>query len=299
MTTGQVRRWQTVERKARFIAQIKTGDLDARTVDDIGSDDLGNAAAATKAVATGDPRHLVQVALDDDVTRLGALKRAHGDAQWRHRDEQKQYSKEVTASTAQLEAVDAALPAIRASANDPFAMSIAGRRYTERADAAPALLHAARGAYTHALQHGASRSFPVAQLRGVEVRATRFLTTDDVMFALSNSAPPKTRCAARWPRTRAGWGGTRNNPSSLLRPPTPPPSGPERRHRKATLGPPSARRDSRRCRTRAASANNSPTAGAPPKTPTRHPGTTGLPPAATTTEAGEAASVYAASGAEG
>ncbi len=37
--------WQTVERKARFIAQIKTGDLDARTAEDIGSDELGNAAA--------------------------------------------------------------------------------------------------------------------------------------------------------------------------------------------------------------------------------------------------------------
>jgi len=30
----------TVERKARFIAQIKTGDLDARTAEDIGSDEL-------------------------------------------------------------------------------------------------------------------------------------------------------------------------------------------------------------------------------------------------------------------
>ena len=45
MTTGQVRRRQTVERKARFISQIKTGDLDARTAEDIGSDELGNAAA--------------------------------------------------------------------------------------------------------------------------------------------------------------------------------------------------------------------------------------------------------------
>ena len=43
--------WQTVEKKARFIGQIKTGDLDARTAEDLGSDELGNSAAATKAVA--------------------------------------------------------------------------------------------------------------------------------------------------------------------------------------------------------------------------------------------------------
>jgi len=67
-----------VERKARFIGQIKTGDLDARTAEDLGSDELGNSAAATKAVGTGDPRYLAQVQLDDDVKRLDALKRAHG-----------------------------------------------------------------------------------------------------------------------------------------------------------------------------------------------------------------------------
>jgi len=39
---------------------IRPGDLDARTADNIGSDELGNAAATTKAVATGDPRYLQQ-----------------------------------------------------------------------------------------------------------------------------------------------------------------------------------------------------------------------------------------------
>jgi hypothetical protein len=72
--------WQTVERKARFIAQIKTGDLDARTAEGIGSDELGNAAAATKVVATGDPRYLRLVQLGDAVKRLTALKCAFGEA---------------------------------------------------------------------------------------------------------------------------------------------------------------------------------------------------------------------------
>jgi len=40
--------WQTAERKARFIGQIKTGDLDARNAEDLSSDELGNSAAATK-----------------------------------------------------------------------------------------------------------------------------------------------------------------------------------------------------------------------------------------------------------
>ena len=105
--------WQTVERKARFIAQSKTGDLDARTAEDIGSDELGNAAAATKAAATGDPRYLQQVQLDDDVKRLTALKHAYGDAQSRHRSEQRTYSTEVAATTEQRETLAAALQQIR------------------------------------------------------------------------------------------------------------------------------------------------------------------------------------------
>ena len=56
-----------MERKARFIAQLKTGNIEDRTVADLGGDELGNAAAATKAVATGDPRYVEQVSLEDDV----------------------------------------------------------------------------------------------------------------------------------------------------------------------------------------------------------------------------------------
>ena len=115
-----------MERKARFIGQIKTGDLDARTAEDLGSDELGNSAAATKAVATGDPRYLQQVQLDDDVKRLSALKRAHGDAKGRNAAERHACAREITATTEQLGRLDEALPRTAASADAPFAMTIGG-----------------------------------------------------------------------------------------------------------------------------------------------------------------------------
>ena len=183
-----------MERKARFIAQIKTGDLDARTAEDIGSDELGNAAAATKAVATGDPRYLQQVQLDDDVKRLTALKHAYGDAQARHRSEQRIYSSEVAATTEQREAIDAALPQIRATAEAPFAITINSRHYTDRGEAAPALVHAARQAYSDGKQVGQQRCFPIAELRGVEVQASRWLSSDEL--ALSLSIPSATNTVA-------------------------------------------------------------------------------------------------------
>jgi hypothetical protein len=48
--------WQTVERKARFIAQVMRGTLDVRKIEDIGDSALSY--AEVKALATGDPRIL-------------------------------------------------------------------------------------------------------------------------------------------------------------------------------------------------------------------------------------------------
>jgi len=88
--------------------------------DHLDSDELGNSAAATKAVATGDPRYLRQVQLDDDVKRLSALRRAHGDAKARNATERRACGREVTATGDQLAQLDEALPRIAASADAPF-----------------------------------------------------------------------------------------------------------------------------------------------------------------------------------
>lgn len=69
--------WQKVEAKARFIEQVKREEVDADEIEDLGGGDIGNAAAETKAIATGDPR---QVQLHDEVKRLDALERAHHEA---------------------------------------------------------------------------------------------------------------------------------------------------------------------------------------------------------------------------
>ncbi len=52
--------WQTVERKARFIAQVMRGRLDVREIEDIGETALSY--SEVKALATGDPRILDKAA---------------------------------------------------------------------------------------------------------------------------------------------------------------------------------------------------------------------------------------------
>jgi hypothetical protein len=67
--------WQALERKARFIAQILTGRLTARTVEDIG--EIALTYAEVKALATGNPLLLDQAEVQAEVARLRQLAIAH------------------------------------------------------------------------------------------------------------------------------------------------------------------------------------------------------------------------------
>ncbi len=173
-----------MEKKARFIAQLKTGNIDTRTAEDVGGG-MENAAAAAKAVSTGDPRYVEQVQLADDVARLAAMQRAHSDSKGRNASDRRMLGQDVVAAGRQLSALDAVLPALEASKEAPFAMSIRGRTFTERAQAAPALAQSLRQAYSDGRGKGAQAVFVVASLRGVDVTAARLLQTDELMLELS------------------------------------------------------------------------------------------------------------------
>ena len=67
-------RWQTVERKAKFIAQVTRGRLDVRAIDDIGDQALSY--TEVKALASGDPLILDHARVSNELTRLQRLERA-------------------------------------------------------------------------------------------------------------------------------------------------------------------------------------------------------------------------------
>ncbi len=146
---------------------------------------MGNAAAATKAVATGDPRYVEQVSLEDDVKRLTAMVRAHSDAKARNAAERRSVAREVTAVTVQIVELDRALPALAANSSAPFAMSVRGKTYRERAEAAPALVDSLRHAYGEGKRYGNTKEFPIAEFRGVGVTASRMLSSDEMIVTLS------------------------------------------------------------------------------------------------------------------
>ena len=152
--------WQTVERKAKFIAQVTRGRLDVRAIEDIGDQALSY--TEVKALASGDPLILDQARAQNDVTRLERLERAF------HRNrEQLRYAltsavEREKARGRDVEAIDTAIGRRQDTRADRFAMTIHDSTHTDRGQAADALIQWARQAPIGRLE-------PIGTLGGLEV----------------------------------------------------------------------------------------------------------------------------------
>ena len=125
--------WQTVERKAAFIAQVMHGGTVAREIDDVGDQALSY--AEVKALATGNPHIVEKAGVDAEVAKLTRLRTAH------QRD-QSALARTHTSATARAqrlerEAEQCALALDRRidTRADRFHATIAGTGHSSRAEA--------------------------------------------------------------------------------------------------------------------------------------------------------------------
>jgi hypothetical protein len=180
--------WQKVEAKALFIEQMHRNEVIDTEIEDLSGGDIGAAAAETKAIATGDPRYLRQVELDDTVKRLTALQRAHQQSM-RNRDCQVRILERAIPNKHrdidQLAPVAEKATAL-AAAGGPPRITVNDTTYTERVPAAHALAAACRRAYAAGKNRGASRFEPIgATIHGMEILAARDLTHDQLLLRLA------------------------------------------------------------------------------------------------------------------
>jgi hypothetical protein len=125
--------WQTVERKAAFIAQVMHGGTVAREIDDVGDQALSY--AEVKALATGNPHIVEKAGVDAEVAKLTRLRVAH------QRDQAALARTHASASargrrlTAEAELCEAALARRVDTRGDRFHATIAGTPHDSRADA--------------------------------------------------------------------------------------------------------------------------------------------------------------------
>jgi N12 class adenine-specific DNA methylase len=125
--------WQTLERKAAFIAQVTRGDLPDRDVDDIGDQALS--FAEVKALATGDPLVLEKAGIDAEVARLARLERAHHDDQHRLRRTFETATQRAARCGQRVEQLEAVLSCVVDTRGDRFAMTVDGRHHAKRMEA--------------------------------------------------------------------------------------------------------------------------------------------------------------------
>jgi N12 class adenine-specific DNA methylase len=192
--------WQTLERKAAFIAQVTRGDLPDRDVDDIGDQALS--FAEVKALATGDPLVLEKAAVDADVARLTRLERAHHDDQHRLRRTLETATARSERATERAALLEAALGRVTDTRGDQFVMTVDGRRHTKRVDAGEHLQRILGERLGRTPPETTGAAFEVGCLAGLTVTGQAITTIDDeIRIAVPDAHIEVTYPALDWKRS--------------------------------------------------------------------------------------------------
>ena len=186
--------WQTVERKARFIAQVMRGRLDVREIEDIG--DAALSYSEVKALATGNPLLMDKAEADAELTRLERTERA-----WlRNHDALRQKVAANLRRAGELQAltgqIDTAISRRRNTRGDAFSMTLGTTRFTKRNDAGEQLKNLI-AALHEALMKSSHRQLGErpGQLGGFDVTVVveRVLGTTNVTIALDGAPGAELR----------------------------------------------------------------------------------------------------------
>lgn len=129
--------WQTLERKAKFINQIMRGSLDVREIEDIG--DTAMSYAEVKALATGNPDLLEAAKTETLLTKLDRLSRTHARTQANLRRDVETFTRNGALWAAHAAALDEAIQRRVNTRGDAFTMTVEGRKFSKRSEAAEAL----------------------------------------------------------------------------------------------------------------------------------------------------------------
>ncbi len=122
--------WQTLETKARFIAQVMTGESSLRRIEDV--DGAALTYAEVKAIASGNPLVVEKANIDAEVARLSRLQQQHQEAQFRLRYRLRNETEEVLRLERRLEAVQADIATRVDSRGDGFVFEIDNQSIRDR-----------------------------------------------------------------------------------------------------------------------------------------------------------------------
>lgn len=103
--------WQTLERKATFIAQVMENDGIARTIEDVSSQALS--FAEVKALASGNPLVIEKAAVDADVAKLSAIKAVFVQEQEMNKQRLRWRREDVESTAKKLQAIEKTMETLK------------------------------------------------------------------------------------------------------------------------------------------------------------------------------------------
>jgi hypothetical protein len=122
--------WQTLETKAKFIAQVMSGDMTIRRLEDLDSAAL--TYAEVKAIASGNPLVIEKAQVDAELIRLTRLRSAHADEQYRIRTNLRRSHEDAETFAARLTNLHQDIAARQDTSGDKFAIELDGQPIDNR-----------------------------------------------------------------------------------------------------------------------------------------------------------------------
>ena len=135
--------WQTLETKARFIAQVMQGDTGMRSAEDVELAALSY--AEVKALASGNPLVLEKAGIDAELAKLSLLRSQWDQQQWRNKQELATLPGRIGHLRVGVGNIESDLNARQDVSGGKFLIEVTGTRYTDRVEAGKAMLHALYG----------------------------------------------------------------------------------------------------------------------------------------------------------
>jgi N12 class adenine-specific DNA methylase len=133
--------WQTLETKAKFIAQVMSGDMTIRRLEDLDSAAL--TYAEVKAIASGNPLVIEKAQVDAELIRLTRLRSAHAEEQYRIRTGLRRSREDAETFTTRLANLRQDITSRHDTSGDKFTIELAGQTLDNRGIAGELILRRA------------------------------------------------------------------------------------------------------------------------------------------------------------
>jgi hypothetical protein len=122
--------WQTLETKAKFIAQVMSGDMTIRRLEDL--DTAALTYAEVKAIASGNPLVIEKAQVDAELIRLTRLRSAHAEEQYRIRANLRRSNEDAEVFTGRLANLRQDIAVRQDTSGDSFRIELEGQSIDNR-----------------------------------------------------------------------------------------------------------------------------------------------------------------------